>query len=347
MKTIFDSTKLHNLALKNRVFRSATWMAMADYNGYVTDKIVRLYKAYAEGGIGAIITGITSVVPVDMALDGIMLFSDDSYIEGHRRVTDAVHQAGSKIFLQTAMVASCKADGNGNLREMPIDQWTKDEIREIVGYFGDSALRAKQAGYDGVQIHAAHFFFLSRFISPLLNHRRDKYGGSSENRARILVEVLEDMRGKAGKDFCVIAKINASDEAAGGVSTEDFLTACAMLADAGIDAIEVSANQTSRPLIKPGVNEAYFKDYALRLKERCDVPVILVGGHRSIEGMNQVLNETGIEYLSMSRPFVREPALLNRWKSGDTRPSACVSCNSCYGTPDHQCIFNLKRGLTL
>ena len=92
MKTIFDPMKLHNLELKNRVFRSATWMAMADYNGYVTDKIVNLYKTYAEGGIGAVITGITSVVPVDMALDGIMRFSDDSYIEGHRRLTDTVHQ---------------------------------------------------------------------------------------------------------------------------------------------------------------------------------------------------------------------------------------------------------------
>ena len=337
--------KLHNLELKNRVFRSATWMAMADDNGYVTDKIVSLYKAYAEGGIGAIITGITSIAPVDMALDGIMLFSDDSYIEGHKRVTDAVHQAGSRIFLQTAMVASCKANRKGNLREMSIDQWTKDEIREIVGYFGDSALRAKRAGYDGVQIHAAHFFFLSRFISPLLNHRRDEYGGSSENRARILVETLEDMRAKAGKDFCVIAKINASDETPRGLSAEDFLTASAMLADAGIDAVEVSANRTSRPLIKAGVNEAYFKDYAVRLKERCNVPVILVGGHRSMEEMNKTLNETGIEYLSMSRPFIREPALLKRWKSGDTRPSACVSCNSCYATPNHQCIFHLKRGL--
>lgn len=92
MKTIFDKMQLHNLSLNNRIFRSATWMAMADYNGYVTDRIVDLYRSYAEGGIGAIITGITSVVPVDMMLDGIMVFSDDSYIEGHKRITDAVHE---------------------------------------------------------------------------------------------------------------------------------------------------------------------------------------------------------------------------------------------------------------
>lgn len=345
MKNIFDKTSLHSLELNNRIFRSATWMAMADYNGYVTDKIVDLYKSYANGGIGAIITGITSVVPVDMMLDGIMVFSDDSYIPGHKRITDAVHEAGSRIFLQTAMVSSVKKDEKGNLYETPIDDWTVDEIHGIISYFGDSALRAKKAGYDGVQIHAAHFFFLSRFISPLLNHRTDEYGGSSENRARILVEVLKDMRKKSGDDFCIIAKINASDEQYGGLSEQDFLTASKMLADAGIDAIEVSANGTSHPHIKAGVNEAYFKDYALRLKEVTDVPVILVGGHRSMEEMNKVLNETSIECLSMSRPFVREPDLLKRWKDGDARPSACVSCNSCYSTPNHECIFNLRRGM--
>lgn len=335
--------QFHNLSLNNRIFRSATWMAMANYNGYVTDSIVDLYRTYAEGGIGAIITGITSVVPVDMMLDGIMVFSDNSYIEGHKRITNAVHEAGSRIFLQTAMVSSVKNDANGNLYEMPIDDWTVPEIHELVGYFGDSALRAKKAGYDGVQIHAAHFFFLSRFISPLLNHRSDEYGGSSENRARILVEVLEDMRKKAGDDFCIIAKLNASDGQYGGLSEQDFLTASRMLADAGIDAIEVSANGTSRPHIKAGVNEAYFKKYAIRLKEVSDVPVILVGGHRSMEEMNRLLNETSIEYLSMSRPFVREPDLLNRWKNGDTRPSTCISCNSCYSTPNHECIFNIRR----
>ena len=120
MKNIFDKTIIHNLELNNRIFRSATWMAMANYNGYVTDRIVDLYRRYAEGEIGAIITGITSVVPVDLMLDGIMLFSDDSYIEGHKRITDAVHEAGSKIFLQTAMVSSVKKDEKGNLYEMPI-----------------------------------------------------------------------------------------------------------------------------------------------------------------------------------------------------------------------------------
>ena len=155
--------------------------------------------------------------------------------------------------------------------------------------------------------------------------------------------ILRDMRAKTAPEFSIIVKINASDEMPYGLTVEDFLVASEMLAEAGIDAIEVSANGTSRQGVKPGQGEAYFKGYALALKERVDVPVILVGGHRSLDCMNELLNETSMEFLSLSRPLVCEPHLLRRWQEGDTRPSACVSCNACYNTPRHQCIFNLKR----
>ena len=342
MKTIFDEMQLGSLTLRNRVFRSATWMAMADARGYVTDGIVDVYRRLAEGGVGAIVTGITSVAPADAALDGIMRFSNDSYVAGHRRITDAVHAAGSKVYLQTAMVASCRAVPGG-VAPMPVNAWTVEEVRQIVGWFGDAAACAERAGYDGVQIHAAHGFFLSRFISPRFNQRDDEYGGDARRRAQILVDILRDMRAKTSDGFSVIAKINGSDEMPYGLTVEDFLVASEMLADAGIDAIEVSANGTSRQGVKPGVGEAYFRGYAQALKARVGVPVILVGGHRSLECMNALLNEADIEFLSMSRPLVCEPGLLRRWQEGDTRPSACVSCNACYGTPRHQCIFSLRR----
>ena len=157
------------------------------------------------------------------------------------------------------------------------------------------------------------------------------------------MDVLRDMRAKTSDSFAVIIKINASDEMAGGLDERDFLATCKMLEAEGIDAIEVSANNTSHRLVKAGEGEAYFLRYALPLVQRCDVPVILVGGHRSMECMNEVLNSTGIEYLSVSRPLIREPHLLRRWRAGDTAPAACVSCNACYSTPGHACIFNLRR----
>ena len=167
-----------------------------------------------------------------------------------------------------------------------------------------------------MQIHAAHGFFLSQYII------RD---------VKILGDILDAIH-EVDKNFCVIAKING----------ENCIAACKIMAEHGIDAIEISGNYTSRDA-KAFTNEAYFKNFALTVKNSVDVPIILVGGHRSVEMMNKLLNETEIEFLSLSRPLIREPNLINRWKSGDLRPSACISCNYCYRTPAHKCIFNLRR----
>lgn len=331
MKTIFDSTALGALKLKNRIWRSATWMALSE-DGKVSNELVEIYWEYARGQVAAIITGLTSISPYDEDLYGGVKFWDDSDLEGHRKLTDAIHAEGSLIYMQTAMV-----DGD-------VNGWSLERLQEIVGQFGDAAARAQKAGYDGVQIHAAHFFFLSKFISPAVNRRTDEFGGTQENRSRILVDILKDMRRKTGPGFSIIVKVNASDFVPGGLDVEGFLTTCRMFSEAGIDAIEVSANGTSVPGVKAGKNEAYFREYAETLKRVVSTPVILVGGHRSVESMNTLINETGIEYLSMSRPLIREPHLIKRWMDGNTRPSLCVSCNSCYRTPGHACLFKL-RGL--
>lgn len=330
MKTIFDGTVLGAIPLKNRIWRSATWLALSQ-DGRVNDTIIRTYEVLAKGQAAAIITGLVSISPMDESLLGGVCFRDDSDLDGHRRLTEAVHRYGARIYLQAAMV-----DGD-------VNGWSREQIRTVVGHFGDAAERAEKAGYDGVQIHAAHFFFLSKFLSPAVNKRKDSYGGTPEDRARILVEILRDMRAKTRPEFSIIIKINASDFLPGGLEDRDFFTACKMLAVNGIDAIEVSANGTSVSGVKAGVNEAYFSDYADALKAEVDIPVILVGGHRSIEAMNRLLNETDIEYLSMSRPLIREPDLMQRWMDGDIRPALCISCNSCYRTDGHTCIFNSKK----
>lgn len=195
-------TTLGSVELRNRIFRSATWLAMADEEGYVNDNIIDVYCRLAEGGVCAIITGLLSVAPFDAWLDGAVKFYDGKFIAGHKKLSDAVHQAGSKIYMQTAITSSVRLNGN-YIEEASIDSLTKEEIEDRIRWFGDAAARAEKAGYDGVQIHAAHFFFLSRFISPLLNHRTDEYGGSSEVRANILVDVLKDMRSKTSKNFSI------------------------------------------------------------------------------------------------------------------------------------------------
>lgn len=341
MRTIFDKTMLNRLKLNNRIFRSATWEASADTNGNLTESLYDVYRELAEGGVGAIITGITTVSPHDAKLNGIVQFHSDAFVNEHRKLTDIVHEHECKIFMQTAMVDSVFYVDD-DLYEIPIDKLTAENIAEVITLFRDAAVRAKTAGYDGIQIHAAHFFFLSKFISPLFNSRADEYGGDSERRAKILADILDAVREVVGKDFCVIAKINGDDFSEGGLTLEDCIVACKIMKSHGVDAIEISGNYTSREA-RAHRNEGYFKDYAVAVKKVVDVPVILVGGHRSLDAMNLLLNTTNIEYLSMSRALIREPALINRWAGGDVRPSACIGCNACYNTPAHKCIFNLRR----
>ena len=328
MKTLFDKTTLRNSELKNRVWRSATWMALADSEGNVTDELVNAYEELAEGGTAVIVTGLTSILKKDAEIDRGVKFYNDAFIEGHRRLTDAIHKHNAMVMMQTALV-----DG-------PVDELSTGQVENIVRAFGDAAQRAEQAGYDGVQIHAAHFFYLSKFISPLLNHRSDRYGGDQRGRTQILLEILQDMRAKTSQDFPITMKINSTDEYPGGLTQHGFLETSRLMAEAGIDAIEVSANGTSRGGIRAGLNEAYFLDAAKLLAERVKVPVVLVGGLRSIKKINEILNETNIAYISLSRPLIREPNLINRWLKGDTAPSKCISCNSCYRTYGHRCVFN-------
>lgn len=331
MKTLFDTTTLRRHTLKNRIWRSATWLALADDEGNVTDEIVRTYEELAKGGAAMIVTGLTSIVEHDAEIDGGVKFYDDRFIEGHRRLTDAIHKHGALVMMQTAIV-----DG-------PVDELSTRQVEVIVSQFGDAARRAEQAGYDGVQIHSAHFFYLSKFISPLINHRADRFGGGQRGRSLILYEILQDMRSKTSDDFLITMKINSTDEYPGGLTVQDFLVTCKLMADAGIDAIEVSGNGTSRTGIKAGQGEGYFRAAATSLAALVDVPVVLVGGLRSIEKINQYLDEAKIAYVSLSRPLVREPDLIQRWQAGDTKPSLCVSCNTCYRTPGHHCIFNLRQ----
>ena len=331
MKTLFETTTLRRHTLKNRIWRSATWLALADAEGNVTDETVRTYEELAKGGAAMIVTGLTSIIEHDAEIGGGAKFYDDRFIAGHKRLTDAIHKHGALVMMQTAIV-----DG-------PVNELTTEQVQGIVRLFGDAARRAEEAGYDGVQIHAAHFFYLSKFISPLINHRTDRYGGDQRGRTRILYEILKDMRSKTSDDFIITMKINSTDEYPGGLTVQDFLVSCKLMEDAGIDAIEVSGNGTSHTGIKAGHNEGYFRTAAMSLAALVDVPVVLVGGLRSIEKINQILEETQIQYVSLSRPLVREPNLIQRWLDGDTNPSLCVSCNTCYRTPGHQCIFNLRK----
>ncbi len=343
MKQVFETVKLGSLSLKNRLIRSATWEGIALPDGGITEEAYKIYEELAKGGVGAIITGFTSVAADDFYFDGMMRLSDDRLIPQYRKLTNIIHREDCPVIAQLALGAYYRPLENGRFAQAEPDGMTAEEIETVIEQFGQAARRAKEAGFDGVQIHAAHFFFLSRFISPLVNHRRDRFGGSTEGRAQILLDILARIR-KYDPGLHVTVKINSSDFAPGGLTEKESLTICKLLAEAGIDSIEVSGNGTSVAGIKPHKNEGYFLPFAARLAEEVSVPVILVGGLRSLDTMEAVLNRTKIEFLSLSRPLLREPDLPEKMKGGETTAARCISCNRCYSSPSHRCVFR-KEGV--
>lgn len=263
MKKIFESVKMKHIELKNRLIRSATWEGIANQDGSVTEEAYEIYEELAKGGVGAIITGFTSVALHDYYFGGMMRLCDDSLIPQYKKLTDIIHAEGIPVITQLALGAYYR-ESNGRYMQVEPDDMTAEEIKYVTRQFTDAAIRADKAGYDGVQIHAAHFFFLSRFISPAVNHRTDEYGGSTENRVRILLDIMNGIQEAAPKLHITI-KINSSDFTYGGLEESDCVAICKLLDQAGIDSIEVSISspgpfpiQTRRRLQSEGFRLRIF-----------------------------------------------------------------------------------------
>lgn len=338
MKKLFEPVKLKNITLRNRLVRSATWEGIANPDGSVTAGAYAIYKELAQGGVGAIITGFTSVASNDFYFGGMMRLSDDALIPQYKTLTDIIHEEGCPVLTQLALGAYYRPLPGGRFQQVEPDDMEEEEIHHVISQFIQAASRAKKAGFDGVQIHAAHFFFLSRFISPAVNHRTDAYGGFAKKRSRILLEILAGIR-EAAPDLHISIKINSSDFIEDGLDDEECIAICGLLANAGIDSIEVSGNGTSVSGIKAHVNEGYFAPAAKRVAESVNCPVMVVGGFRSRDTMEAVLNRTNIELISLSRPLLREPDLPHKMEQNAATVSKCISCNACYSSPSHKCIF--------
>jgi 2,4-dienoyl-CoA reductase-like NADH-dependent reductase (Old Yellow Enzyme family) len=349
MSKLFETSEINGLKLSNRFVRSATWEAMATDTGECTPVLVDLMAGLARGGVGLIISGHTYIRAEGKAGPGQLAVYQDDLITGLQKMTAAVHENDGKIVMQLAhagltadpkitgktSLAPSNADG---LAASPCREMTAADIQDVVDAFAAGAKRARIAGFDGVQIHGAHGYLLSQFLSPFYNRRRDEYGGSIQNRARALLEVLGAIREAVGPDYPILAKMNCRDFHDNGLSLEDSIQAGVMLADEGIDAIEISGgNQKSGTLgavrrgIKSDEKEAYFQNEAGAFKEKVNVPLILVGGNSSFQVAERLVNEGVTDYISMSRPLIREPDLIGRWQAGDRRRAACKSDNLCFG----------------
>lgn len=349
MNKLFDKTAINGMTLANRSVRSATWEGMCETDGRPTPKLVSCYRELAAGGVGLIISGYSFVRPEGKQMPGQMGIYTDAFSAEMESLARAVHDEGGKICVQlvhTGGQSSAKAAGRRPLAPsaVKVDQFpeepeamSKQDIDEIVAAFGNAARRAKKAGFDAVQLHAAHGYLINEFLSPLTNRRTDDYGGTVENRCRFLLEVYRRVRSEVGPGFPVLIKLNGSDNLEDGLDIYDAIQAARMLDKKKIDAIEVSSGTSAsggktpvRTKIDKPADEAYNLELAGEIKKAVRCPVMSVGGFRSSEVINKALGENGIDYISMSRTFIREPRLIRRWEKGDLSPATCISCNGCF-----------------
>lgn len=349
MATLFEETTINGMTLRNRMVRSATWEGMCEQDGRPTERLINCYKDLAKGGIGLIISGYAFVRLDGKNNPGQMGIHTDNFADDYKKMTKAVHEAGGKIAVQlvhgggqsNAEIAGRQPFAPSAVKvnqfpEMPAEL-TRDEISKIITAFGEAARRARSWGADAIQLHGAHGFLINQFLSPLTNRRTDEYGGSIENRSRFLLEVYRNVRETVGADYPVLIKLNASDHVDGGLEIDDSVYAAKKLAEAGINAIEVSAGTSAsgekspvRRKINKSEKEAYNLKLARRIKEAVSCLLMVVGGFRSYRVAEKAIRDSCMDYISMARPLIREPGLANRWLQGDRKRAMCISCNKCF-----------------
>ncbi|MGQ9631315.1 MAG: NADH:flavin oxidoreductase [bacterium] len=351
---IFEPGKIGGMEVSNRLVRSATAERMSPPDGTCPPTMVSLYKNLAEGGVGLIIAGHAYVREDGKARSNMTGISRDEHIPGLREVARAVHKAGGKIVAQINHAGrQAKLEDIGGTPVAPSAvthkvtgvtprALTDGEIWDLVEAYGEAARRAKEAGFDGVQIHSAHGYLINQFLSGYSNRREDAWGGTPEKRMRFLLEVYKRVREKVGKDYPVLVKMNVDDFIEGGLTIEESAPVALKLQELGIDAVEISSSlggEATQSAVRKGIlkpeEEAYHLPYAKELKARgLAIPLVLVGGLRSLEVMEGILKRGEADFLALSRPLIREPHLPREWQNGRRKRADCISCNKCSKFPD-------------
>ncbi len=393
MSALFSPKTIGNVELPNRFVSSATFESMAKETGEVSDELIRRYEKLAKGGVGLSITGLMYVHASGRGYKFQTSIHHDSMIKGLKKLTDAVHQAGGKIAFQlvhcgrqttkkmTGQIPLAPSSrGRDPMYFVKPKEMTEDEIMEMIKAFGAAAKRAVQAGADAVQLHGAHGYLVSEFLSPFFNIRTDSWGGSDKNRFRFLKEVIQEIKKMVPDGFPILVKMNNNDYTPKeGIIPSLAARYAGWLAELGIDGVEVSCGTTNysymnmsrgdvptaemvkglawwekpigRLMIgklegKYDLEEGYNLEAAKMIKSVLgDTPLILVGGMRTVSHMQEVLENRHADFISMSRPFIREPSLVNKIKEGEMDKVSCVSCNRCLAAvPNELPVYCYNKG---
>ena len=350
LKTLFSPCKIGNVEIKNRIIRSATYTHTANTDGTVTEEFIKFYSELAAGGTGLIITGLVAIDEEGKLDNGQAGLYDDNHLEGQKKFVKAIHEYSDvKIAPQ---LCHCGRQGMNSIspsavlyqvtKKMP-RELTNEEVKTVIKNFVNAGRRAYESDYDLVQLNGAHCWLLSNFLSPYSNKRTDEYGGNTENRTRILVEIYNQLTDEVGKNFPITVKLQTQDFVENSITLEEGKKITKILVDTGYDAIEPSGGGLetiimggkSYPslVVKSEDQENYFlptvKEFAEVLG---NTKVILMGGIRDPLKAEKLFQEGTIDFIALSRPLIIEPSLPNRWKNGDLSPPLCTSCNACFGS---------------
>jgi 2,4-dienoyl-CoA reductase-like NADH-dependent reductase (Old Yellow Enzyme family) len=362
---ILEAGRIGPVRLPNRIIRAATSESMGGPDGEVTDELVALHEALARGGVGLAITGHMYVEPRGRYGHAQTGIHTDRAVPGLRRLTEAVHAQGGRIFAQLGHAGSqTEANDLEPIAPSPVDNMmtgrsvaaaSAEELDGTIAAFAAAAHRAEECGFDGVHIHGANGYLISEFRSPLTNQREDRWGGDARAREEFPLAVVRAVRDAMGPEMGLSMKLGFEDVVPGdGLRPDQALGGAKLLAEAGLHAIEVSANLMKdyvsasirayiavdrrravedllpHRLAKAPVPEAYFLDYAQKLRELdTGVGIVLVGGLRRTQTMEAILERGDADFLALSRPLIREPDLVAQIEAGRTGMVDCVSCNIC------------------
>lgn len=342
MSLLLSPLTVGSLEIKNRMAVAAMVTCYCDDDGMPTEQYIAYHEARAKGGFGLIITEDYAVDPAGRGFWCAGLWKDEQ-IAPHRELTERVHAAGAKIFAQiyhcgrqtaAALIGTQPVAPSAlpcpSMGEVP-HALTREEIRTIVGQFGDTALRAKQAGFDGVELHGAHGYLIAEFLSAYSNKRTDSYGGPLHNRLRFPLEVIADVRAKCGDDFPVSFRISADEYVIGGRDIAETTTVCRALEAAGIDLLHISAGtyESAWAIIPPlGRPYAWLADFAAQVKQVVKIPVQVVGRIKDPDVAEGILQAGKADLISFARASLADPDLPRKYAEGHPEQiRQCIGCN--------------------
>jgi len=338
---LFEPITIGTLHLRNRLMRSATAEFLADpQTGIPLPKLATLYRALAEGGVGLIVTGHTCVAYSGRTSAHMTAIVSDEFIEPWREVIAPAQEAGARVMIQinhggaqvdpSVVPEPLSPSGvRTNMQAVP-RPLEEEEIWEIIEAFGQAARRAREAGFDGVQIHSAHGYLISQFLSPGTNQRADRWGGDLERRFTFLREVIRAVRAQVGEDFAVWTKLGVAGKAQSGLTVEQGAKIAAWCAQEGLDCIEIS-HAWGIPEEIDQTGEAWFLPLAQEVRRAVgdEYPLALVGGFSTKAKMEEVLQSGVVQIISLSRPLIAEPDLAAKFARGQSDKAICIRCDQC------------------